>query len=190
MAHDPSHDRVIAGLVRMKARRLVGRAGFKTQDRPDVEQELARCIYTRLRAFDSDRGDIEPFVYTVAESCAANILRNRRAGKRASKRVESLNTIVKGIEGATDIGSTVSQAEYDAQRGRQPRSAEELSQLALDAAEIVAGMSPALRDFAARLSTESLAQVARDLGMARTTVYKHVNALRRVFERKGLREYL
>lgn len=190
MAHYPAHDDVIAGLIRTKASRLVGRAGFKKQDRLDLEQELARCVHARLQAFDDDRGDIESFVQTIAQSCAANILRDRRAGKRAAGHVVSLNAIAKRIEGATELAATVSKAEHDARRGRQPRSAEELAQLACDVAAVVAELSPALRDFATRLSTESLAQVARDLGMARTTVYKHVRALRRVFERKGLREYL
>jgi DNA-directed RNA polymerase specialized sigma24 family protein len=190
VAHDPSHDQVIAGLIRTKAKRLVGQAGFKQQDCLDLENELARCVYARLQAFDSGRGDIESFVHTVAQNCAANILRDRRAGKRASGYMVSLNTIAKGCAGPTELAATISQVEYDAQRGRQPRSAEELAQLALDVTEVIAGLSPALRDFAVRLSTDSLAQVARDLGMARTTVYKHVNALRCIFESKGLRRYL
>ena len=65
-----------------------------------------------------------------------------------------------------------------------------MAQLVLDTAEVIAGLTPELRELAERLKADSVSQVARDLGVPRTTLNGRIQELRRRFERARLRDYL
>ncbi len=60
----------------------------------------------------------------------------------------------------------------------------------LDVAEILAALPPDLRDLAERLQTRSVSEAARDKKLARTSLQRHVDRLRRCFEDAGLKIYL
>src|SRR5262249_42598198 len=49
-------------LIRRKARQLVGRAGLRFQDVPDIEHEIAVRLLQGLRWFDPNRAPRDPFV--------------------------------------------------------------------------------------------------------------------------------
>jgi RNA polymerase sigma-70 factor (ECF subfamily) len=184
-------DQVARDLVRRKARRLVGRAGLKVQDRDDLEQELHLRVQQHLTAFDPARGDLRAFLWTLIEHAGANLLRDRRAAKRDPRRTASLQQPVQvGDEGPTDLAQTVGQDAYDARRQRAPRSPEELAQLDNDLADVLARLPPELRQLADELKVSSVAEAARVLGVARTTVYGRMRRLRQLFEDQGLRHYL
>ncbi len=172
-----SLDPTIQALIRRKARQLIGRAGFRADDREDIEQELHLLLLKRLTAFDPIRGPLERFVTRVLGRYGTNLLRRQRAGKRDHRRTRPPATA--GPEGLAD----------DARRP-QRRSQEELSDLAADVANLLRQLPPTLRDLAARLQSASLAQVARDLRVPRTTLYSRIRRLRQSFEDAGLRAYL
>ena len=115
----------------------------------------------------------------------------KRAMKRDHRRVSSLHVMVDiGEEDRIEMTQNISQRELDAQRGRHPRSDEELAQLVQDLAEAMAKLPDKLRELAERLKTETVSEIARDKGIARTTLNESVRRLRRRFENAGLKEYL
>jgi DNA-directed RNA polymerase specialized sigma24 family protein len=144
-----------------------------------------------LPSFDPNQAHRNKFITTVVERYVANILRDKRAGKRDHRRVSSLNVMIDvADEGPIELGETIGQRELDAQRGRYPRSDEELAQLVGDMADVMAKLPDELRDLAERLKTQTVSEIARDMGVPRTTLNESVRRLRRRFESAGLKDYV
>jgi RNA polymerase sigma-70 factor (ECF subfamily) len=191
--HDESPepiDQVVRALIRRKANQLIGRAGLTRQDREDLEQELLRLLLQRLSTIDQQRARTSAFLATVIERLASNLLRDRRAAKRDGRRTSSLNVPASGEDAPAELVDTITRREQEARRGRHPRGDEELAQLASDVAEVLAGLPADLRALAERLMSQSVSQAARELGVARTSLYGDIRRLRRRFERAGLKDYL
>ena len=179
------------GIVRKKVRQIIGCAGFKKQDRDDLEQELIARLLQSLKSFDPDVAHRKSFVTAVVERAVATILRDAQAEKRDPRRIGSLHVLVEvSDDGPTELAETIGDREYNARRCRDPRSAEDLSQLTSDLAGVLAALPTELRDLAERLKTHSIAEIARDLGVPRTTLNDTVRRLRQRFEQAGLRAYL
>jgi RNA polymerase sigma-70 factor (ECF subfamily) len=174
VSHDEEHpllDPAARGLVRRKARQLVGKAGLTHRDRRDVEQELSLRLLYALEAFDPRRGPPGPFAARVLDRLGAKLLRERRATKRGLGRVASWI-------GALDVADPAGEARC------------ERVGMAADVEAVLASLPPDLRDLARRLGCEPLAAVARELGVPRTTLQGHVRRIRQRFEDAGLRGYL
>jgi len=170
-------DRFAQGIIRRKVRLLVSRAGFTKQDRQDLEQELVLRLLQSLDLFDPEQAHPNVFITTVIERAVAMILRERRAKKRNSGVVRSLD------ETQMKDGSSFEPAD--------PRpSDEEAVDLATDVAEALARLPQELRDLAERRKRQSLSQAARDLGVPRTTLQRRVQRLRQPFEDAGLGIYV
>lgn len=178
--------------IRSKVRKLVGRHGFTRSDRDDLEQELLLRLLKCLPQFDPDQGCNAAFDVMVVQRSVANIVRERKAAKRDYRRVTSLNVVIadNGDGGPTELGDTIARREQDARRCRAPRRPEELAQLVGDMAEIIGQLPTDLRELAEALKTQSVAEIARQKGVARTTLYGDIGKLRRRFEDVGLKDYL
>ncbi len=188
---DPSDDRFIRGIIRRKVKQLIGRAGFTSQDREDLEQEMFVRVLQSLPRFNPDRAHRNKFVTTVVERYVANILRNKQADKRDHRRICSLNvTIEVAEEGPTELAQTIGDRELDARLGRQRRSECELVQLALDLADVMATLPDNWRTLLELRKTQTMADIARELGVPRTTLNEWMRRIRKRFEKAGLNEYL
>lgn len=189
--HDHRIDRFTHGIIRRKVNQLIGRAGFTEQDRKDLEQDIILRLLQSLPSFDADKAHRNVFTTTVVERYVANILRNKRAEKRDHRRVSSLNvTIASTEDGPTELSETVGQRELDNRRFCHPRSSEELLELAQDVANAVKELPEELQALTERLRSHSIAEIARETGIPRTTLYESIYELRRRFESTGLRDYL
>ena len=194
MLHDDFNekiDRFTCGIIRRKVNQLIGRAGFTRQDREDLEQELVLRLLQALPSFDPAKAHRNVFVTTVIERCVANILRDKQAQKRDHRRGSSLHLMVDiGEDGKIELGDTIGQRELDARRCRHPRSDEEIAQIVQDLADVMAKLPDELRGLAERLKTRTKSEIARDMGVPRTTLNESVRRLRRRFESAGLKDYL
>ncbi len=185
-------DRFAHGIIHRKAKQLIGRAGFTKQDRKDIEHDLILRLLQALRSFDPARAHRNAFITTVIERSVANILRDKRAEKRDHRRICSLNIVIGEEEDETpiELGDTISQRELDVRLGQARRIGHQLSQLKQDLQEAIDKLPDALRDLAERLKTQNVSEIARDLGVPRTTVHHSVRRLRQRFENTGLKDYL
>jgi RNA polymerase sigma factor (sigma-70 family) len=169
-------DRFCWGIIRRKARQMVGHAGIKEQDHEDLVQELMLRLLRSLRLFDAAQADRKSFVTAVVERNAAKILRDRRAKKRDGGRIESLDVLLETLdEEPPDLAVDDHAAEQ--------------ADLAIDMADLLARLPAELRDLAERLQRQTLSQAAREIGVARSTLQRRVARLRRHFEDAGLRNY-
>lgn len=194
MGHDTLQekiDRFSRGIIRRKINQLIGRAGFTEQDRTDLEQDLILRLLQSLPSFDPNQAHRNVFTTTVIERYVANILRDKQAEKRDHRRISSLHVMINiGEDETTELAQTISQHELDAQRGRHPRSDEELAQLVEDVADVMATLPDQLGDLAERLKTQTVSEIARGMGIPRTTLSESVRRLRQRCERTGLKFYL
>ena len=179
-------------LVQCKARQLVGKAGYTPDDLEDIEQDLTRHLLASLPKFDPAKATLNTFADRVVGSRLCDLLRHRSAEMRnRGREAFSLNEEVETEDGALEIIETVSQDEIDLRTGRCNRPAAERAHLQMDLNAVVAGLSPELRQVADMLRTQSVAEVARDLGIPRRTFReKHLAQLRDVFAASRLDDYL
>lgn len=187
----PDLDEVAARLIRLKARRLVGKAGFTRSDQDDLEQELTLKLLKHRAAFDPRQSHWHAFVTAVVERHAATLLRNKQVEKRDHKRVTSLHVVVEDpLNGPGALADTIGRRERDARLGLSSRSDIELLDLRHDVAAVLESLPPRWREVCERLKHDSISQVARDLGVPRTTLSYLVRRLRKHFETAGLKDYL
>lgn len=147
---------VVRALVKAKARRMIGRAGLTTQDRPDLEQELIVKLIEGLGKYDEARGTWPAFARTVIGRAGANVLRHRTAACRDGAREQPLAADVPApepVEVPTDPAAVRAAVE---QLTGELRTAAEV---------LLAGPG-------------TIAAVAHALGVSRDTARARVRALR------------
>jgi RNA polymerase sigma-70 factor (ECF subfamily) len=180
-------------VIRIKARQLVGKAGFTEADREDLAQEMRLDLWRRLPKFDAKKKvKINTFVARVVEHKIASIIEARKAGLRDYRRQRcSLNDPLKTPAGKpAERGDTVDENERWRRTGCPSRSAKDLRDLANDVAAAISNLPPDLRDLCYRLMNQTPTEAAQDAGIPRGTLYESIEMLRRRFEKADLREYL
>ena len=188
---DPSDDRFIRGIIRRKVNQLIGRAGFTLQDRESLEQELFARVLQSLPRFNPEVAHRNKFITAVVERYVANILRNKKAEKRDHRRITSLNvTIEITDEGPTELAQTIGDRELDARLGRERRSEQELHELALDLADVMATLPDAWWTLLELRKSRTMPEIAEEMGVPRTTLNDWMRRIRQRFEKSGMQDYL
>lgn len=157
-----------AEIIKHKVRKLIGRYGFNASDEPDLQQELAMHVSTRMARHDPARGARSTFVDRIVRNKIANILENRMALKRGGrKRQLALDAVPEGVllDGDTDAAAV---------------------DLGMDVRNAVAGLPPDLRRVATELEGNSPSEAARNLGLTRGQMRQRMDAIRRHMEEAGL----
>ncbi len=178
--------------IRVKARQLIGTAGFTRSDVEDVEQEMRLELLLRLPKFDPARASYNTFVNCVTERKCAKLIRHRRQEMRDYQRRScSLDDRVEGAYGGTVArAETVDQDELDIRTDKRGRSREEQNQLRTDVSFALSKLPDDLRRIAeCVMGTRTLVEAARQLGMQRTTFYKALGRLQAHFKSAGLNDY-
>ena len=189
---DDGIDPYAAGLIRFKARQLVGKAGFTASDREDIEQELTLDLLRRLPKYNPKRAQLNTFIARVVEHRLASLIEAQKAGIRDYRRCRcSLNERFEDADGrSVERLETFDQEDYLVRTGAQSRSSEELNRLAVDVATVLEGLPRELRNLCRRLKAETLTEISRDTGVPRGTIYESIKKLREIFEDAGLKDYL
>lgn len=179
-------------LVQCKARQLVGKAGYTWDDIEDIEQDLTRDLLERLPKFDPAKATLNTFADRVVGRRLCNLLRHRQSEMRDHRREAfSMNEEFETEEGPMERQETIGQDEIDLRTGRYNRPASERDHLQMDMNAVLIGLSPELRQVAGMLRTQSVAEVARDLGIPRRTFRdRHLVQLREAFAANRLDVYL
>ena len=179
-------------LISHKARQLSQQKGFVPDDRKDLEQEMSLDLLVRLPDFDPERACLSTFSARVVERKVATIIRHRKRKKRDYRcEVYSLDAPIAGVEGCSTRHDMISQGDCDLRVGRYGRPEIERLDLRIDISLVLAGLPPELRALAERLRERSITEVAREMGVSRSTLYETgIARLREIFLDKGLDEYL
>jgi len=180
-------DNYAAKLIRIKARQLVGKAGFTENDRNDLEQELMIDLLQRIRHFNPAKAKKTTFMTRIVERHMATLLEARNARCRNWRLcLESLNACRENEKG--DTIELIDLIDGDGNLGdpdREPRQAS-VTDLRMDMQRVIEALPTDLRDLCDRLRESNMAEIARELGVARTTLYDKLTRIREVFRKAGL----
>lgn len=186
-----SIDSFTRGYVRKRALQLVGSHGFRESDREEIEQRLFLKLAKRLHKADPHDPKWKAYVATTVSHCIASMIRDNRAEKRDHRKSCSIYAVVGTDEdGPIELSDTIGPREANARLGTTPRSDAALAELGMDVADVMARLPDELRDLCVRLQRDSVSQIARDMGVPRTTVSTAVARLRDYFEKAGMRRHL
>ena len=180
-------------VIRHSARKLIGRYGFIADDYEDLMQELSLDLLIRLPNFDPSKATQNTFIAQTVTRAVSKLVRHRHRQKRDYRREAwSLDEALPNGEGdAVPRGETVSKDDFDLRSGKHGRPNEERLDLRLDISLGLSGLDPDLQHLADRLRTTSVADVARELGIPRSSLYDQgIARIRRAFEGRGLTVYL
>jgi len=176
-------DPYAARLIRIKARQLIGKAGFTRSDLEDIEQELTLDLLERLPRYDPARASRRTFIARIIDHKVARLLEYRCAARRDPRRMEcSLHAPVTGEGGDTaELWATM--------EGVNPRPTR-ASDLAMDLETVLNGLPPRIRRICAYSPDWTAQEIADELGVSRRTVQRWKREIRRRCEDGGLGDYL
>ena len=180
------------GIIKHKAKQLIGRSGLTESDRKDLEQEMMLDLLQRLPKYDSDKAQLNTFVARIVEHKVSVVLSERNVGKRDWRLcTASMNDRLDSGEGENvERHEVYDMDEYLRQSGQQTRSSREQHDLSIDLERAITSLPPELRDLCVRLQTMNVTEISRATGIPRGTLYDRIKDLRNLFEDRGLRDYL
>ncbi len=164
--------------IHHKASYLIGKHGFTTSDKDDIEQDLRLTLLTRQAQFTRSKGKWSTFVARVLERRIANIIRDRQAAIRDYRRSNPCDFIDE-----TNDGHRSCLAEHSAAQDENRRD------LHIDLTDVLANLPDEERTICAALMRGNITDTARQLGRSRKYIHKIIHRLREVFSAHGLDMY-
>ena len=180
-------DTYAARLIRTKAHQLIGKAGFTENDRQDLQQDLMMDLLQRMRHFNPAKAKKATFMTRIVERRISTLLEARHARCRDWRRCRlSLNT-----PHGNDRGDTRELIDHVDSQGNLGNSEKEtlheaISNLHIDIERVLDTLPEDLRDLCERLRESNMAEIARETGVARTTLYDKLTRIREAFREAGL----
>jgi len=191
--HYDGIDAYAVKLVHIKSQQLCRQTGFSQNDRLYIEQELMIELAERLPTHDPARATCEAFITWVVLQKIADLIRSQKAKKRRID-VEAIslnNFVFTGEPGLSEERwATLDNEVFQRFTNSNARSADERIDLNIDLERVMKNLPKELRHLCELLAKYSISDVARKLGVARSSLYRSIHALRDVFDKAGLRDYL
>lgn len=175
-------------IIKHKARQLVGRYGLTFSDREDLEQELMVDLLQRMRHFNPAKAKKTTFIARIVERHIATLLEARHARCRDWRLCRvSLNTPYENDRGDTPR-ELIDRVDGEGNLGNCEKETrqEAISNLHMDIERVLDTLPEDLRDLCERLRESNMAEIARETGVARTTLYDKLARIREVFRKAGL----
>lgn len=189
-AHEPHEwlDGWTRKIIRIKAWRLAQGPGFRPDDKEDIEQELILDLLLRAPKFDPARGNRQAFIGRVLDNKVADLVAANVAAKRDRRReVFSLDEpVVTDGEGEIPRQEILDPGRID----EDARSGMRDADLWIDLGRRIYSIRPDLAALCLQLSEKRIAEVSREMGIPRATLYGRIAELRRILSIRGLRDYL
>jgi RNA polymerase sigma factor (sigma-70 family) len=180
-------------LPRGVARRLAGQFGLEEEDSLDIEQILMSAVWRSLPHYDPTRGTKKVFLTRVIRNQARKIIEGQKAGCRdyclcAGSLQDPVGVDEDGVQ--VELGETFKVVDYLRQTSGRI-DPEEQAALAIDMDQAIQALPPILQAIGILLRQGlNDAEVARRLGISRTTFYKRRKEIQQRFEQAGIDDYL
>jgi RNA polymerase sigma-70 factor (ECF subfamily) len=185
-------NRYAAALIKRKASELVGGYGFTESDREDIEQDLWVDLINRESGFDPKKGAETTLIKTVVNNRVATLIEHREARKRDWR--TDVCSLDENIEGDNKDGclrhEVVTKDTYLRTTRESVQIEAECQDRHLDVRRAIQSLSPGLQKIALLLSEMRPIDVARVTGIPRTTINDKRKAIRRIFEAKGIDDWV
>jgi len=179
--------------VECLAWRLSRSVGFSDSNIPDIKQDLWVHLIDRMPQFDASKSSLETFANRILRNKISDIRRFNRAQLRDSA-MEYISLNDDGnpqSQSLCEDADIMSQDAFDAVTGRTSETRFERFQREYDVDRVLSKLDPKLKEIAGLLTQMSVAEIARTLGMSRSTLYgNYIKRLEKIFEAEGLRIYV
>lgn len=159
--HEMLQSEYACKLIGFKANRMARLSCCSKDDVEDLAQELTLRLLRSLPAFDDRKAQPNTFISRVLDRAASSLLRSRGRQRRTER--------------VTDVPQGPTWDRFDFRN---------------DLADALARLPRDLRDLAHRLSERTISEVARELGLPRSTLQRRIDKLRVIFEAASLDDYL
>lgn len=187
--YDGVFDRSIIKLIHAKAKQLAKQEGFNLADQKDIEQDLAIYLLDRLAGFDPAKAELSTFVLTLINNRIVMMIRERKMQKRDFRKSISLEEPIRPEQdGEFRLLDIMDHERFLVQTGTIPRTTQEQINLKVDTASLIETLPDHLQEVCWLLMEEAVPEVARRLGIHRTTVYKRLAEIRKHFANKAIRD--
>lgn len=182
----------IRRIIRAKARALVRSAGYLEDDVEDITQDLILHLLLHPVIHDTSRGSLSTVVRWILDRKIVNMVAARYAVKRDVRRCQvSLDDPVRlGDNESGTIHDVYNMDSYLQITGKTTQSLMDLRMLASKVKSVLASLPPELRMIAEMLKDQRKGEIARELGIPRSTLYDACRRLREIFIAHNLEEYL
>jgi len=177
-------------IITYRAKTLIGKAGYKPKDLEDIEQDLMLDLIERLDKYDSAKAKLSTFIDRIVDHKIANLLEERRAAKRdLSKTFTTLDTPFEGSDGQnTTLLDITGTDEYLERMGYQDKSSLVNLDTEIDLDLILKKLPSDDLRILSLLAGRTLVDVAKELGMPRTTLIYKIQKIRKALCELGLDE--
>jgi len=177
--------------IRVKSKKLIGKAGYSKADSDDIRQEITLDLLQRLPNFDPSKSSLHTFVNDVVDHKIARMIEVRNAEMRDFKTVPlSLNVLEEDADGTLfELIDEIADETLPWNRDAGEMSEYELLELRNDIIRVLSKLPPQLREICLRLMRTSIFVVAKEMGIPRATLYDHLKIIRERFEKSGLKNY-
>jgi len=157
--------------IRFKARQLAGRYGFRCDETDDIAQTLGLLVLERAAQFDGRRSNPQTFAVVVINSGIASIIKAHKARRRDYRLCQPLDWPPDNsgrIPIVRDFGPSIVECD-----------------LRTDVARVLGQLDSADQRVAMALMKHSPMETSRELGLARSTIYRNIRRLRTAFTAAG-----
>jgi len=180
------------GYCRKVARKLVKDGVYTRDDLEDLIQDLLLALLESRDAYDPAKARWTYFVKTVVDRKAISLRRAQSTESRGSTLVvASLNVLVVDGEGKrVELAQQVCQEERGLRRGIEHSDGQSQLERSLNVADIVSQLDEELATICRLLAEKSVAEVARELKIPRTTLISRLAKVRERFVAAGFDETL
>lgn len=171
-----------SSFIRRKARQIIRRANLPTTDQEDCEQDLALALWRSTSKFDPDRGPWPAFASTVATRASTKIVRKRR-----TKVTVSLSSTPIGTD--EELAAQLPIDQLDSRTGRTSISDQARTELSIEIESVMESFPSQWKVMLESRAIKPMSEVAREMGVPRSTLNGWMKQVRSRFESEGLRKY-
>jgi len=185
-------DPYVVKLIKHKAQKLIGKAGFLASDLEDIEQDLMADLHHRLHKFDSTKAQLHTFCSRVVDHRIATMFVERKNDDRVSSLNDKLTggSIENNDGESVELIDVVNEDEYLLRTGNWKGPLEERIVRSIDIGRILSTLPPELRDLCRLLAIKNIKEISEQGSRSRASLYRDIQKLRAIFEAADLKDYL
>lgn len=175
-------------LIKGRAYTLSCRYGHTTEDREDLEQEMALHLLTALPKHDPTKSSLATYANRVIDLWTKMLVRERHAACRDYRAVDcSLDDLRSDEDGeCSTLGDVIGEDDVSTLAGQGTLGQIEAVELRIAVETVISTLPPSYRDLCLALMHQTVGQVSVSSGTPRTTIASRMKLIRRVFEDSGL----
>ena len=165
----------ISSYVRIKAKELIDSKHFPPDLLSDIQQDFALEIVRQMEKYNPEKSKEYTFAQRVIEHKIANMLKHKNALCRNGSACLSFSDLKNEDINKVDLMTPDCTYSYGMKHDLQ---------------EITAALPEELYDICTLLQSMSIADIVREVGLPRSTVFNRIKRIRKLFKEKYLDKYL